>query len=453
MKYNYPLIAAAIAAAAASSGAYAQLTPAGMAKAPYQLIIAGSSAASPTVLGIIENDPNLCNGSAALGGNPANYLALTSSGDTNFAGVTCNIATQQGNIPAGAQITVYYRSEGGSVVGALPVVSGKSVLRLDPTQCTGAAGAYVCAVTGASSVQGLNDSWSGAVTEGPVDLGVTDVEPAQLTGLDYPSNYSASVFGTATAAQLAALSTVPALQQVFGIAINENGMGLSPGAPINLSRETVANILDGTLANWNTVPNAATGAAVTTTSLAITVINREPGSGTRTSSNMYFLDYPCSSAVGIPVPKKNGTFYFSTGDELNAANNQNGAIAYASINNLAPNSSKYGNLVMAAINGITPTTLLAAAGEYDFWFEATLVPSQQAVTLNNAGAQGLSGYLQGAIATAATFSVNSDVNFIPGQGGNAASLPLAGTVSGTMTSYINPYTRSGNSCNVPTATN
>ena len=66
---------------------------------------------------------------------------------------------------------------------------------------------------------------------------------------------------------------------------------------------------------------------------------------------------------------------------------------------------------------------------------------------------GLSSYLQGAIATAATYSVNSDVNFIPGQGGNTASLPLAATTSGANTSYINVYTRGGNSCNIPSASN
>jgi ABC-type phosphate transport system substrate-binding protein len=442
MNHKYPLIAAAIATAAASSGAYAQLTPAGMASAPYQLIIAGSSAASPTVLGIIENDPNLCNGAG-------NYLQLKSSGDTNFAGVTCNIATQQGSIPAGAQITVYYRSEGGSVVGALPVSSGKSVLRLDPTQCTQVT-PYTCTVTGASSINGPNDSWTGAVTEGPVDLGVTDVEPAQLIGLDYPNNYKSSVFGKASPAQLAALVTVPALQQVFGIAVNENGMGFTSQQAINLSKETIANILNGTLSTWNTVPNAATGAPVTPVALPITLINREPGSGTRTATNIYFLQYGCGQTAGIA---QSGTVYYATGDELTAANSTNGALAYASINNLQPNSLTYGNLVMAAINGVTPTTLLAAAGEYDFWFEATLVPSQQAVTLNNAGAQGLSNYLQGAIATAATYSVNSDVNFIPGQGGNTASLPPAGATSGSNTSYINVYTRGGNSCNIPSASN
>jgi hypothetical protein len=440
MKRNYPLIAAAIATAAASSGAYAQLTPAGMAAAPYQLIIAGSSAASPTVLGIVENDPHLCN---------STFLQLKSSGDTNFAGVTCNIATAQGSIPAGAQITVYYRSEGGSVVGALPVSSGKSVLRLDPTQCTQTA-PFTCTVTGVSATNGPNDSWTGAVTEGPVDLGVTDVEPAQLTNLDYPNNYKSTVFGKASGAQLAALTTVPALQQVFGLAVNENGMGLSANTPINLSKETVANILNGTLSTWNTVPNAATGAPVTTAALPIVLINREPGSGTRTATNMYFLNYQCGATTGIA---QSGTVYYATGDELAAANAQNGALAYASINNLAPNSSSFPNLVMASINGVAPSTLAAAAGEYDFWYEATLVPSQQPVTLNNAGAQALSSYLQGAIATAATYSVNSDVNFIPGQGGNTGSLPLTPTVNGANTSYINVYTRGGNSCNIPSASN
>lgn len=444
MNGKYPLITASVAAALAAGTAYAGAPSLGAAAAPAaSLVISGSSAAESSVASALGTD--LCGGAA-------NMLTVQSSGNKNFYAFSCVTAIAAGAVPANTLVTIYYRTEGGSVTGALPIVSGKQIKRLnlsDSSCVSTGANTATCTVSGVTATNGPNDSWTGAVVNDTVQLGVTDVEPGKLTGLNYPSNYSTAVFGTATPAQLAGLNHVPAIQQVFGIAVNTSGLTLAKAGQVNLTRESVANILNLSYTDWSSVPDALTGNAVSSTAAAITRIDREPGSGTRTSANIYFLNYPCSSLSGI-ANYSGEALNYSTGDELSLANSTPGAIAYASIDNLLPpKNTAYTNLVLATINGVTPSTLAAATGEYDYWFEATLVPNS---SVTGSAAQ-LSTWLQGDLPKLAAAPLAADVNVIPNIGGNTATVPLASRTSGSITIYINPYTRGGNSCAAPSETN
>jgi hypothetical protein len=208
------------------------------------------------------------------------------------------------------------------------------------------------------------------------------------------------------------------------------------------------------------VPNATTGAPISSSSSTITHIDREPGSGTRTSTNIFFLGYQCGTQNFINSPTSE-TLNFSTGDELNLANSTPGAIAYASIDNiLNPHSNTFPNLVLASIDGVAPNTLNAATGAYGFWFEATLVPSSTVSTSSSAFT--LSDFLQANLPDITTAPSLPDINVIPFvTANNNPTVPLAGNanispnVNGTNTLavYINPFTRSGNSCNVPVENN
>jgi ABC-type phosphate transport system substrate-binding protein len=448
---KYPMIAAAVAAAVASGYANAALPTFAQANAPTaSLVMSGSSAAAPAVTSFVESQ--VCGGSA-------NTLLVTSSGGTkNFLAFSCFVPTQINDpngtgaaIPAGSVVTVYYRTEGGSVVGALPIATGRQIKRLNlaDASCTGTGLTATCTVGGTTSIQGLNDSWTTAVVAATTQLGVTDVEPGQLTNADYPTNYASTAFGSATVAQLQGLATVPLLQQVFGLAVNTSGQGFSA---VNLTRESAANILNGTYANWNKVPDATTGAPVAAASHAIVHVDREPGSGTRTSANIYFLGYQCGSTTSIPANPVNN---FSTGDELTLANSTPGAIAYASIDNFlsGANSTKFPNLVLASINGVTPSNLAAATGKYDYWFEATLVPNPAVAASSNTAT--LSNFLQVNLPDLATAPQLPDVNVIPfAAADNNATVPLTNNgATGTLEVYVNPFSRNGNSCNVPAAFN
>jgi ABC-type phosphate transport system substrate-binding protein len=451
--YNkYPLIAAAVAAAVTSGYADAALPSFTAAEgAAARLVMAGSSAAAPAVANFIETQ--VC-------GSSANTLLVTSSGGTkNFLAYSCQIPNQiddpiggGASIPANTIVTIYYRTEGGSVVGALPVATNHTIKRLNLADgtCTGTGLLATCTVNGATTNSGLTDTWSQAVTNDLVQLGVTDVEPSQLISADYPTNYATSAFGSATVAQMQSLGTSPLLQQVFALVVNTLNQGFSAAS---ISKESAANILNGTYTNWNKVPNIA-GNALTTASHAITRINREPGSGTRTSANIYFLNYLCGQVS--PIPARAGeVLNFSTGDELNAVQATPGAVGYASIDNLltSANSTKYPNLVMVALNGVAPGNFAAATGQYDYWFEATLVPnpsvnqSSQTATLSN--------YLTANLPDLASAPALPDINVIPGAGpSNNPALPIPSNgQAGTAAVYVNPFSRSGNSCTVPAALN
>ncbi len=454
MRPKYPLIAAAVSAALAS--AYAGASPPSLAQAEApgaSLVIAGSSAAESSVASAVGTD--LCGGSG-------NMLTIQSSGgNANFYAFSCAVSplNEQGNpttipnVPNGTIATIWYRTEGGSVTGALPIATGKQIKRLDLTNstCSASGNSGTCTITGVTATEGPIDGWSGAVTEDTVQLGVTDVEPKQLTNADYPSGYSVGVFGSASPAQMAALHTVPAIQQVFGIAVNTEGLSLATPGVVNLSTEDVANIFNFKYTDWSSVPDAVTGNPVSSASANITHVDREPGSGTRTSANIYFLNYQCGSANSIQNSSTSETLNYSTGDELNLANTTPGSIAYASIDNLLPpKNTSYTNLVLATINGVTPSTLAAAAGEYTYWFEATLVPNSSVSATSPSGE--LSTYLQGVIPSLNAAPLAKDVNVIPNVAGNTGAVPLTSR-TGSATIYVNPFTRQGNSCNVPVETN
>lgn len=451
MSNKYPLIAAAVAAAFAAGYADAAAPSLAQAATPaVKLFISGSSAAQSAIGTAIQTD--LCGGAA-------NTLTVASSGGTgNFLAYSCNTATAitgSPGIPANTLVTVYYRTEGGSVVGALPIASNHQILRLNLasascTQAGGAGTAVTCTVSGSTTTSGTTDSWTGAVVKDTVQLGVTDVEPALLVGNDYPSSYSPAAFGSATSQQMAGLSTSKLFQQAFGLVVNTAGQSFTN---VNLTKESAANIELGNYSDWAAVPDALTGAPISSGSSAITLVDREPGSGTRTSTNVYLFGAHCGGTFSIPTSRGGN---FTTGDELTKANSTPGAIAYASIDQILnpANKTKWTNLQLATINGTTPSTLAAATGAYDFWYEATLVPNPAVGTGNTTA--NLIAFLQADLPKLATAPSVPDINVIPGQGSpkNVAHVPLTSNgKTGTLTVYVNPYTRGASSCNVPSETN
>jgi hypothetical protein len=474
MNCKYPLIVASVATALASAYANAAVPVIGQAAAPnYSLVMAGSSAAQSSVQNAFQND--VCGGSA-------NTLVIKSKPDTNFVAFSCFVATGSAanvsyGFTSGQIATLYYRSEGGSVVGALPIVNDKQVKRLnlsDPS-CTSSGTAGTCTVSGVTITNGPNDSWTGAIVEDYVQLGVTDVEPAQLSQPnDYPSAYATSVWGGIASGQsgLKTVTAVQAVQQVFGIAVNTSGMPLNSAnnGSINLSRESVQNILAGSYADWSDVPDALTGNPIATTSEAITIVNREAGSGTRTSANIYFFNYGCGGSTSVDDVLGATGDYYSTGDDLTQANSVAGAITYASIDNLlAPKNTAYTNLTLATLNGVTPSTLAAATGQYDYWYEATLVPGASARVTGNS--INFTNFVQGDVPNLAAAPLAADINVIPFLGTNTPAIPLTvannvertgnsvynptptTTATATLTIYVNPYTRNGSSCTLPAETN
>jgi hypothetical protein len=442
---KYPLIAAAVAATLVAGVANAAPPTLTQARAPAaSLVIAGSSAAESSVAAAVGAD--ICGGAA-------NMLTVQSAGGSgNFFAFSCAPTITISGVPSGGIVDIYYRTEGGSVVGALPIVGNTSIKRLNllDSSCAVSGTSGTCSVTGLTATAGTQDTWGGAVIADSVQLGVTDVEPAQLgQTADYPSAYLPSAFGTATAASLAKLPTAKIFQQVFGIVVNTTGGAFAAGG-VNLGKESIQNILLGNYTDWSAVPNATTGAKLTATSQAITRVDREQGSGTRTATNIYFFNYGCGNTQAIDSTGE--TLNFSTTDELTKANSTPGAIAYTSIDQILKNSATWPNLVLASINGVAPSNLAAATGAYDYWYEATFVTN--AATLTGASAA-IATVLENNLPTLAGAPGTPDVNVIPNFKGNIPAVPLTakGTPGVTSTIYVNPFTRAGNSCNVPSEQN
>jgi hypothetical protein len=352
--------------------------------------------------------------------------------------------------------TVWYRDEGGSVVGALPLVSGSSINQLSLAGASGSGGSYTVAVGGSSASNGIDDSFSGGVFKAPVQFGITDVEPAAFVLDNYPSAYKSSVYGKASPTQLANLSATTMFQQVFGVFVNTNssaftaaekaGQGTTAGT-LNLPNETITNALQGNTTDWSKAPDT-NGNAVTASSQPIVVVNREQGSGSRAATSIFWTDDECNKLASSILETTAGTAdYFSTGNVLAAANGIPGSITYASIDNAG--SSSYPNLTLVQVNGVTPTNLAAAAGEYTDWFEATANTGPNFSSLS-AAQRGLIGFLTTAFQTESSVPSLADTLAIPGNSTNVASLPVSGTaVNNGKTVYINPFSRAGNSCNSP----
>jgi PBP superfamily domain len=435
MRYLNLKIAAAVAVAIAGhSAAEAAPTVAACASAGAKLYVAGSSAAQPSFATALANDLFDSGGETTISATNGNFKAYCGAAK----------AGNGASIPTGTITTVYYRGEGGSVVGALPLVgAGKPIKQLDIS--TAACQIAAPVTTGTSATVGTTDGWGGCVTNHLVEMGVTDLEPTVFVPPNYPSLYSPAVFGSATKTQLAGLISTPLFQQVFGIYVNTSGInGGGTGQAINLSRETVANILNGNYTDWNAVPSA-TGGVVSSTSQAITLVNREAGSGTRTGASIYFLGTNCSLAPGSlsdPTPANDG---FATGDVLTTAAGKPGAITYASIDN--SNAS----LSIASLSGVTPSNLAATSGQYDWWFEAT---AQKGPSITSPSGTALYNFLVGGeLANVATAPHAVDVLAIPNVGTNSATVPVTASTVGGKTIYINPFTKGGNSCSLPGETN
>ena len=462
-------VAAAVAAVLAAGSAGATSPSPASAAAPFVgLYVSGSSAAQPAVIAALESATGFCGGS---------YTAFSSTTDTNFFAVSCTPQASTGVSDAnGSNIfTIWYRSEGGSVTGALPLVTGAYIKQLDVSQGTSSTPdsngqpLYAINVSGASATNGIDDTFgSGVLTTAnpgglgsgaPVQLGITDVEPGALIGNNYPSAYKSSVYGKATAAQLASLTATTIFDQVFGVFVNTQGLSLSD-TPLSISRATLANVLRGTAGstNWNTVPNT-NGNAVTSGSQGIVIVNREQGSGSRTATDIFFTTDQCNKNSVKPIKESTlGTAdFFSTGNVLAAANSIPGSITYATIDNAG--SSKYPNLTLVALDGITPSNLNAATGQYQDWFEATAVTNTSVSPLST-DQQSVVTYLISAFQNVATAPGAVDVLANPNYNSAntsptpSAGLPVSGTasVNAGKTIYINPFTRSGNSCLPPVNT-
>jgi len=439
------LVASAVAAALSSGAAMAVTAPTAVQAqaAAIKIYISGSSAAKAAIKADLAGT-DWCNG---------NGMTTFAAGTPDFNAFSCTAAAGPFN---GQTTTIYYRAEGGSVVGVLPVINKVAIKQLDLSAAGGCpqatTGAVACVVGGTPAANGSSDSWtSGVFTPAlAAQVGISDLEPKAFVGDNFPTNYT-FIGPKRSATDLKSQTLLPqniVFQQVFGLIINNTPAGIA--GVNNISTQSVRDILTGSFTNWTSVPAApvttsdrttlvskvGAGPAVANASTPIFLCNREAGSGTRTGTSVYFLGDECTSTASAIA--SSGVDNFSTGDEITCVQNHPGAIGYVSIDKQAGLPAGVAPL---AIDGVMPTNTKAALGQYTWVYEASMQLNPSADANNTAFYNYYFPKLQ-ALATAPQSAQVNVVPFIGSTTGNTPGLPL--TVSGAIN--VSNYTRSGDSC-------
>jgi hypothetical protein len=445
-------ITAAVAAALSGGTALAaapSIAAINLIKPANTIYIAGSSAIKNALTNAIIN--TFCGGAA----NTA-VITTTAAGsaDKNWDGFACTPVA--GMATNGGNYLVDYRFEGGSVAGYLPVVNGVTVNQIDGPTLT----ALALDVTGSTEANGQSDTFGvssgGSFTKHAVDLGIGDVEPKAITGNNYPTDYCMTVWGASNpSGMFSKAATGLVVDEVYAVFVNETG-GNFTETPLNLSVQTLSQILQGNITDWSKVTDVA-GNAVVSASTPILVVNREYGSGSRTATDVLIVGDGCGaggSAASL-IKQKAQTRYFSTGDVLAAAGSVAGAVTYASIDN-APAT----NLQEVTIDGVVATNLAAATGAYPFWVEAAYINNSATTGADTLAINNIVAGLQDEASTAALSDIDAIPNVASANGANGghfnttvhanpSNSGVVPTGGGTATVYINPYSRQGITCSAP----
>jgi len=458
-------IAAAVAAALGLAGASAMATtptPAQASNPAHSIFMGGSSAAAAGVVTFLES--TICGGSWSLFTTPTSSVGL---GD--FRAVSCTAAS--GQPFSGTTLTVWYRPEGGSVIGVLPVINNISIKQLDmqnaaciQTGTNGTTATYTCTVGGSAAANGTNDTWGPGVLSHNLDMGVSDLEPGVFgnPGIGGTNAWAGggnhdpaggTVYATAFTGPDQGVDALQAMthsiifQQTFGFVVSSNL------AITDLPREQIAAIYDGLVTDWSKVTSGGNTAVGSGT---IVVCNRETGSGTRASADLFLNGTGCNSVGannalvgvagsvvgGVTEPADN----FQTIAELDCVNSHTNAIGYVSVDNFSKVGvgKSFPSTVSITVSGTAATIANSAVGDYQYVYEASLNKNNHSSGDGGTFFTALGPVLQNVNTT----SNSAQITAIPGLSSNAASTPLqTGAPSGVKTSdFTRGASAGGNSC-------
>lgn len=184
---------------------------------------------------------------------------------------------------AGQRVLFVKRSRGGSVWGVNPVARAQRIFTINVTNCPEGTGTpnnpFLCSAFGLDP--GAENAGTALNTGWVPDFGVSDVEPALFKEPLNTENDQPELAPNEA-------SRIP------GIAVNALMMGLvatnSVPATTVISRAAYGAMLSGLIDDWSRVDSSIEGPVV--------VCRRVEGSGTQTSYNWYFNNFPCSFAAG-----------------------------------------------------------------------------------------------------------------------------------------------------------
>jgi periplasmic binding family protein len=484
---NSSKLAAAISLALGSAGANALdlATTQGIVNAPVVgpavnapnvLVVAGASAMRGSFITLLNQD-------VCQAGTLDAYRANTGAPD--FRAYSCRVVTTGPNTGVlganllGQNIVVYYRSEGGSAWGPYSIAQraapngtstgtnfpGISALNLGAgsTCATAAVTAaldgvnvltHACTLTGTYSL--ANDTPVTGLTLMQTELGTSDVEPKLFTDTNNPANAPTSRFvnSAAVVTSLKGLSASRIFGQVFALIGNtSDASGLSDNVT-NLTTAEVTGILSGNIGDWCQIAQVANHADCVSDPVVehpITVVRREPGSGTQVGAAAHFLKVNCSpESLTFVTTLDNGAIEApSTASLEGSVGSIKDAIGINIYKSAQPGGTKTYTLDGIAADRYTaawgndgndgntpPTSPFTSVRKYNYAFEATMTraPTILSGTVKTALASALitlSQRVNGLPNTASVFGIPGVGGNIPGmKGANPLNQPVSNSTTG-----------------------
>lgn len=388
-----------LAALATIAGQAQALTLADIAtkKAAGQLIevyVSGASALSATVSGLFTQ--NCVAGTADTYISDKTDAAFTgdASDGASVKAYTCQLVSSNNDFGAAynGKFVVFQKSDqGGSGNGVFPVAYGTTLpfLNLTAANCNAS---KVCKSNGFSTKP---------------DGGASDVSPtgfnASLNRPKAPVDFSSkSIYPDVTNAKFARVDGV--VQVVFGLAVSQPlydalqaDQGLAstvrPSVPKAVAASMLANSFDVATISWQAMlPNSP---AVNVQQ--VNICRRVNGSGTQTSANRYFLEYPVNAVGPVPADNANnsdnagvnslteiGTAGVLTVYEGSSTTNVKDCLAKANdvtafaIGHVSLENAETAKWKFVKLDNVEPSRANAKAGVYDYAFESTVQVSKQA---------------------------------------------------------------------------
>jgi hypothetical protein len=420
MTINKSALATAIAAAIGATVMGAQSASA----ANVSLVQMGSSAVLP-IIEQVWHDYCVAGTLAEYRDATAATGAAYTAGGSSYRIYTCTIATNATTTAAsiaGDVLTYSERGTGGSVYGVNPVALSQAQNIMTTTGCTNIgvppAGALAVATGFACSPATL-------VATVP-DIGISDVEPGMFEG---PNPNLPTGFTSLTAAQQAALTSTPFIQQVFGL-----GVGSNVKAKVtNLSIAQISSILAGTYTDWHSINSTIP------VGTAITVCFRAAGSGTGAGANALFLNNPCAPTGELAL---SGTAVLNanTGAVVTCLNGSGGN--GIGILGLADGPKAADTFALVSIDGVAASAANAAQGLYGDAVESTL--NTRAIATYTADQQKVINALGGVFSDPASLStVNAG---LPQPAVNALSANYTPSNPYAATTPVEWGSRGGSTC-------
>lgn len=306
----------------ATTQALASAAPVGSAaNAPNLLVTAGASALRLSFLQLLNQD--IC-----VPGTLDVYRAFPTA-NHDFRAYSCQTVANTGlgsigatlGAAANSNVVIPYRSEGGSAWGPVSIshenalgvgFAGVASLNLGAgSTCTNTStlttidGVLVrthdCPVAGYSLA---TDNIPAGLVQKTTDLATSDVEPKLFIDTNNPASVS-SRFSSAPAVVAAtkALAYQTGFGQVFNLIVNNSAVAANISDEVsNLKTSEALGILSGSINDWCQLPAlAANASCVGGTPHPITVVRREPGSGTQVSAGVHFNRVGCGDSFSFVV--------------------------------------------------------------------------------------------------------------------------------------------------------